>query len=134
MGLSERVSTRTYRDRVADISDLVSTLNLTAPIWIVAQDWGGAIAMGYTVAHPDRVAGLVLSNTGIAIPRDRRAPSLIRLAAASGIHRLVTKDSCVERHSFQVVGFLNWKELLWHFRIDVEVVAMVWQISWPMHR
>ncbi len=93
MGLSERVSTRTYRDRVADINDVVTALNITAPIWIVAQDWGGAIGMGYAVAHPERVAGMVLSNTGIAIPHNRRAPLLIRLAAATGIHRLVTKDS-----------------------------------------
>jgi len=93
MGLSERVPTRTYRDRVADINDVVTALNITAPIWIVAQDWGGAIGMGYAVAHPEQVAGMVLSNTGIAIPHNRRAPLLIRLAAATGIHRLVTKDS-----------------------------------------
>jgi len=93
MGLSDQVTSRTYRDRVADINDLVLALNITAPIWIVAQDWGGAIAMGYAVAHPQEVAGLVLSNTGIAIPHNRRAPLLIRLAAASGIHRLVTKES-----------------------------------------
>ena len=93
MGLSERVPTRTYRDRVADINDVVTALNIAAPIWIVAQDWGGAIGMGYAVAHPERVAGMVLSNTGIAIPHNRRAPLLIRLAAATGIHRLVTKDS-----------------------------------------
>ena len=93
MGLSEQVTTRTYRDRVADINDIVQALNITAPIWIVAQDWGGAIAMGYAVAHPERVAGLVLSNTGIAIPHNRRSPLLIRLAAATGIHRFVTKES-----------------------------------------
>jgi acyl-CoA synthetase (AMP-forming)/AMP-acid ligase II/pimeloyl-ACP methyl ester carboxylesterase len=93
MGFSEQVSTRTYRDRVSDINDLVNALNITAPIWIVAQDWGGAIGMGYAVAHPERVAGLVLSNTGIAVPHNRRAPLLIRLAAATGVHRLVTKDS-----------------------------------------
>lgn len=93
MGLSERVPTRTYRDRVADINDVVTALNITASIWIVAQDWGGAIGMGYAVAYPERVAGMVLSNTGIAIPHNRRAPLLIRLAAATGIHRLVTKDS-----------------------------------------
>ena len=93
MGLSERVPTRTYRDRVADINDVVTALSITAPIWIVAQDWGGAIGMGYAVAHPEQVAGMVLSNTGIAIPHNRRAPLLIRLAAATGIHRLVTKDS-----------------------------------------
>jgi acyl-coenzyme A synthetase/AMP-(fatty) acid ligase/pimeloyl-ACP methyl ester carboxylesterase len=93
MGLSEQVATRAYRDRVADINDLVQALNVTAPIWIVAQDWGGAIAMGYAAAHPEQVAGLVLSNTGIAIPHNRRAPLLIRLAAASGVHRVVTKES-----------------------------------------
>ena len=93
MGFSEQVPTRTYRDRVADINDLVNSLNIDAPIWIVAQDWGGAIGMGYAVAHPERVAGLVLSNTGIAVPHNRRAPLLIRLAAATGVHRLVTKDS-----------------------------------------
>ena len=93
MGFSEQVPTRTYRDRVSDINDLVNALNITAPVWIVAQDWGGAIGMGYAVAHPDRVAGLVLSNTGIAVPHNRRAPLLIRLAAASGVHRLITKDS-----------------------------------------
>ena len=93
MGFSEQVPTRTYRDRVADINDLVTALSITAPIWIIAQDWGGAIGMGYAVAHPDRVAGLVLSNTGIAVPHNRRAPLLIRLAAATGVHRLVTKDS-----------------------------------------
>ena len=93
MGFSEQVPTRTYRDRVADINDLVTALSITAPIWIIAQDWGGAIGMGYSVAHPDRVAGLVLSNTGIAVPHNRRAPLLIRLAAATGVHRLVTKDS-----------------------------------------
>ena len=93
MGFSEQVSTRTYRDRVADINDLVNSLNITEPIWIVAQDWGGAIGMGYAVAHPERVAGMVLSNTGIAIPHNRRAPLLIRIAAATGVHRLVTKDS-----------------------------------------
>ena len=93
MGLSEQVPTRKYIERVADINDLVTALNITSPIWIVAQDWGGAIAMGCAVAHPDRVAGLVLSNTGIAVPHNRRAPVLIRLAAATGIHRLITKES-----------------------------------------
>lgn len=93
MGFSDRVSTRPYRDRVADINDVINALNISAPIWIVAQDWGGAIGMGYAVAHPERVGGMVLSNTGIAIPQNRRAPLLIRLAATSGLHWFVTKNS-----------------------------------------
>jgi olefin beta-lactone synthetase len=91
MGFSEQVSSRSYRERVADLSDLVDALHISEPMWLVAQDWGGAIAMGHAVAHPERVAGMVLSNTGIAIPSGRRAPILIRAAAALGIHRLVTQ-------------------------------------------
>ena len=93
MGFSEQVPSRSYRERVADLSDLIDALHISEPLWLVAQDWGGAIAMGYAVAHPERVAGIVLSNTGIAIPSGRRAPLLIRLAAATGLHRLVTKNT-----------------------------------------
>ena len=91
MGWSERISARSYHERVKDISDLLDALELREPVWIVAQDWGGAIAMGFAVAYPHRVAGLVLSNTGIAIPQGRSAPLLIRISAAFGLHRLITQ-------------------------------------------
>lgn len=93
MGYSERVGDRPYLDRVADVHDLLTALDIGTPIWLVAQDWGGAIAMGYAVAHPERVAGLVLSNTGIAVPAGRRAPWLIRVAATHGVHRFVTRNT-----------------------------------------
>lgn len=91
MGWSERISARSFRERVQDIADLLDALNVHEPVWIVAQDWGGAIAMGFAAANPERVAGLVLSNTGIAIPSGRKAPRLIKLAAAFGVHRLITQ-------------------------------------------
>ncbi len=93
MGWSERVGPRRYADRVADVNDLLRALDLQGPVWIVAQDWGGAIAMGVAVEHPELVVGLVLSNTGIAVPEGRRAPWLIRLAAANGVHRFATRDT-----------------------------------------
>ncbi|MFM2076907.1 MAG: hypothetical protein RJA49_797, partial [Actinomycetota bacterium] len=93
MGWSERVGPRPYRERVADIVDLLQAMEVDGPVWVVAQDWGGAIAMGFAVAHPDRVAGLVLSNTGIAVPAGRSAPWLIRLAAAHGVHRFATRTT-----------------------------------------
>ncbi len=93
MGYSERGSARMYRDRVLDVEDLLDALDIRGPVWLVAQDWGGAIAMGYAVAHPERVAGMVLSNTGIAVPAGRHAPSLIRLAAAHGVHRFTTRTT-----------------------------------------
>ncbi len=93
MGWSQRIGRRAYGDRVSDVDDLLRALDVPGPVWIVAQDWGGAIAMGFAVAHPERVAGLVLSNTGIAVPAGRRAPWLIRLAATSGLHRLTTRTT-----------------------------------------
>ena len=93
MGWSERISKRNYRERVQDVADLLDALNINEPVWIAAQDWGGAIAMGFAVAHPERVAGLMLSNTGIAIPESRKAPWLIKLSAAVGLHRLVTRST-----------------------------------------
>lgn len=93
MGYSEQVGARRYRDRVADINDFVDALGITGPIWLVAQDWGGAIAMGYAVAHPEQVAGLVLSNTGIAVPVGRKAPRLIQISASGGLHRTITRNT-----------------------------------------
>ena len=93
MGYSDQVGTRRYRDRVLDVHDFVSALGIEGPIWLVAQDWGGAIAMGYAVDHPERVAGLVLSNTGIAVPAGRQAPRLIQISASGGLHQIITRHS-----------------------------------------
>ncbi len=93
MGYSQRIGARSYRDRVRDIDDLLLAMDVDGPVWLVAQDWGGAIAMGFAVAHPSRVSGLVLSNTGIAVPAGRRAPWLITLAAATGVHSLTTRTT-----------------------------------------
>lgn len=93
MGWSDNVGARRYRDRVADMHDFLDALQVRGPIWLVAQDWGGAIAMGFAVASPERVRGMVLSNTGIAIPAHRRAPLLIRISASMGLHRLITQTT-----------------------------------------
>lgn len=84
MGYSERTPRRRYADRVADLADVVEALDLTAdgPIVVIGHDWGGAIAMGWAVAHADDLAALVLCNTGIAVPDGRSAPGIIRLAAS----------------------------------------------------
>ena len=93
MGFSEAVGPRRFRDRVRDVLDLLDALGVTGPVWLVAQDWGGAIAMGVAVERPALIAGMVLSNTGIAVPAGRHAPWLIRLSAAHGLHRLITRTT-----------------------------------------
>jgi pimeloyl-ACP methyl ester carboxylesterase len=73
MGWSQHTDfPRHYGQRVADLGELIDAIDERdgerPPILLVAHDWGGAIAMGWAVDHPDRVAGMVLTNTGIAVP------------------------------------------------------------------
>ncbi len=93
MGFSERLEPaagpRRYVERVADLDDLLRAAEVDGPVVLVGHDWGGAVVMGWAVAHPGRVAGLVLCNTGIAVPSGRRAPGVIRLAAAGPVTDLV---------------------------------------------
>ena len=84
MGYSERTAPRRYGDRVRDLDDVIVALGLgrTSPLVVAAHDWGGAVAMGWAVQDPRQVAGLILCNTGIAVPPGRTAPRIIRLAAS----------------------------------------------------
>jgi acyl-CoA synthetase (AMP-forming)/AMP-acid ligase II/pimeloyl-ACP methyl ester carboxylesterase len=92
MGYSERTGMRRYEDRVGDLGDLIDALDLgEAPIVLAAHDWGGAIAMGWAVGHTDRLAGMVLCNTGIGVPQGRGAPKIIRLAASAALRDVVCR-------------------------------------------
>ena len=84
MGYSERTATRRYSDRVRDLDDVVVALQIPSgsPLVVAAHDWGGAIAMGWAVQDPHQIAGMILCNTGIAVPEGRSAPGIIRLAAS----------------------------------------------------
>lgn len=96
MGFSDRVGQRRYGQRVADLGDVIQALQIEGPLIVVGHDWGGAISMGWAVDHPNQLAGLVLCNTGIAVPAGRKAPSLIRLAAAGPL----TDLSCRRTRTF----------------------------------
>lgn len=89
MGFSERTGRLTYSDRVSHLASAIDALAIDGPFTLIGHDWGGAIAMGFAVAHPHRLSGLVLCNTGIAVPAGRRAPRLIRVAAAGPLTALV---------------------------------------------
>lgn len=91
MGWSERTEPRRYARRVRDLEALLDALGVHGPVVLVGHDWGGAIAMGWAVDHRDRVAGMVLANTGIAVPAGRAAPRVIRLAARRGVLGAVTR-------------------------------------------
>ncbi|MGB0112173.1 MAG: alpha/beta fold hydrolase [Ilumatobacteraceae bacterium] len=85
MGYSERTAPRRYVDRVKDLDDIIVALGLPGdvPLVIAAHDWGGAIAMGWVAQDPRQIAGMILCNTGIAVPAGRSAPRIIRFAASA---------------------------------------------------
>ncbi len=60
-GLSERPRTG-YRvdDSVADLAALLNALAIDGPVHLVGNSYGGIVALGFAVAHPNRVASMVL--------------------------------------------------------------------------
>lgn len=60
-GLSERPRTG-YRvgDSVADLTALLDALAIDGPVHLVGNSYGGIVALGFAVAHPSRVASMVL--------------------------------------------------------------------------
>jgi acyl-CoA synthetase (AMP-forming)/AMP-acid ligase II/pimeloyl-ACP methyl ester carboxylesterase len=96
MGYSDRGRPRRYAERVIDLGDVMRALDIEGPVVAVGHDWGGAIALGWAVsgrASDAQLAGVVLCNTGIAVPAGRSAPWLIRLAASGPITGLVGHQS-----------------------------------------
>ena len=65
-GLSEKPTRKEYpftlERRIADISELIETLDLQN-ITLLAHDWGGAIGMGAAGENPDRFSRFILCNT-----------------------------------------------------------------------
>ena len=97
MGYSERTAPRRYVDRVRDLDDVIVALGLPggAPMVIAAHDWGGAIAMGWVAQDPRQIVGMILCNTGIAVPHGRSAPRLIKLAASAPMLDFVCRGTSI---------------------------------------
>lgn len=96
MGFSDRTERRRFAQRVDDLGDVIDALDVRGPVITAAHDWGGAISLGWVLRNRDRVSGVVLCNTGVAVPAGRRAPALIRLAAS----RPVTGVVCHRTRAF----------------------------------
>ena len=63
-GLSDKPKDWSYlpKDHAKNLSALLDGLGLSK-ITLVLQDWGGPIGLSYAVAHPEKIARLILVNT-----------------------------------------------------------------------
>ena len=68
MGLSERTGPRVFAQRVDDLERALGALGIDGPIVLAAHDWGGPIALGWALQHRELVRGILLCNTGVAMP------------------------------------------------------------------
>jgi acyl-coenzyme A synthetase/AMP-(fatty) acid ligase/pimeloyl-ACP methyl ester carboxylesterase len=97
MGYSERLDRpRTLAERIDDIDSITAAVGITGRIVVAAHDWGGPISLGWAERNQDRVAGVILANTGVSLPADAPAPFLIRLARSRLLHDVV----CVRTGTF----------------------------------
>ncbi|MDN3494392.1 alpha/beta fold hydrolase [Planococcus sp. APC 4015] len=86
MGFSARTGeTRTLATRVADLADFTDALALDGPVISLGHDWGGVVALGWAVDHPDVLAGVMTLNTAVHHPAGTAIPAPLRLAGARGV-------------------------------------------------
>jgi acyl-coenzyme A synthetase/AMP-(fatty) acid ligase/pimeloyl-ACP methyl ester carboxylesterase len=94
MGFSERTGTfRRLADRINDLGDLTDALGLDGPVVTVGHDWGGVISLGWALAHPRQLAGVVLTNTAVHQHPGSPIPPALRLALHPAVHRWGTTTS-----------------------------------------
>ncbi|MDQ0870215.1 acyl-CoA synthetase (AMP-forming)/AMP-acid ligase II/pimeloyl-ACP methyl ester carboxylesterase [Arthrobacter sp. V1I9] len=94
MGYSERTGTfRRLADRINDLGDLTYALGLDGPVITVGHDWGGVISLGWALAHPQQLAGVVLTNTAVHQPTSSAIPPALRLALHPAVHGWGTTTS-----------------------------------------
>lgn len=94
MGYSERTGTfRRLADRINDLGDLTDALGLDGPVVTVGHDWGGVVSLGWALAHPQQLTGVVLTNTAVHQPADSGIPPALRLALHPAVHGWGTTTS-----------------------------------------
>ncbi len=70
----------TLARRVADFTEFMADVVPDGPVTLVVHDWGGAIALTWAAAHPERVAGLILLNTAaFPMPEGKELPLALRV-------------------------------------------------------
>lgn len=98
-----------FSQRVDDLAALFDQLKLTSRVTLVVHDWGGMIGSAYAVRYPERIARLVVLNTGaFSLPKSKRVPWQLRLARVPLLGALLVRGlsafsrgavrQCMTRH------------------------------------
>ena len=70
----------TLKQRVDDLEALLEALGLREKITLVLHDWGGMIGMAYASRYPERIARLVILNTGaFPLPAAKKFPLALKI-------------------------------------------------------
>ncbi len=97
MGYSERLAApRSFAKRVDDLGRLTAELGVSGPVVTVGHDWGGAISLGWALAHRAQLRGVVVLNTALYQPIGAQTPALIRLASVPALRDWI----CVRTPAF----------------------------------
>lgn len=83
-GLSDKPDSASYsftlKERVDDLEALLHSLHIKKNITLVVHDWGGMIGMAYASRYPDRIARLVILNTGaFHLPATKKFPLSLKI-------------------------------------------------------
>lgn len=87
-GLSDKPALADYpytlQRRVEDLEALLDSLDLNERVTLVAHDWGGMIGMAVAHRRPERIARLVLMNTGaFPLPAEKAMPTRLSIVRDS---------------------------------------------------
>jgi acyl-coenzyme A synthetase/AMP-(fatty) acid ligase/pimeloyl-ACP methyl ester carboxylesterase len=98
MGFSARSGgIRRLDQRVRDLSAIVGSLDVRGPVVVLAHDWGGPVALGWSENvmededSPFGIAGVVLTNTAVHQPEHRGIPWVIAATRLPGIRGVMTR-------------------------------------------
>jgi haloalkane dehalogenase len=78
LGLSEKpreLAFHTIENHARTIGALLDSVAPAGPLVLVLHDWGGPIGLAALADRPGRLAGLVVTNTGVGPPRAEARPS-----------------------------------------------------------
>ena len=91
---------------------------------LVGQDWGGPLVASVGARLPERVAGVVLANTSVLLPRKPRGTAFHRFARMRGLSDL----------AFRGLGFPQ--NVLWAVQGDRRSIrgAVAKAYRWPLRR